>query len=111
MTETSANLTRRKFIITGSAAIAAPLVMKMAGSVGEAKSAEPKAAAKNASKPGKIYYIGHQCIGCQVCKALCPAGAIDFGDCRNEIDQDKCQHCGTCYRECPICVISETEIS
>jgi Fe-S-cluster-containing hydrogenase component 2 len=37
----------------------------------------------------------------------CPAGAINYGDDRNEIDQDKCQHCGTCYRECPVSVISE----
>lgn len=104
MSETNSKLTRRKFIIAGSAAVAAPLVIKMAGSLPEAKAASKK------SKPDKIYYIGHQCIGCQVCRAFCPAGAIEYGDCRNEIDQDKCEHCGTCYEECPICVISETEI-
>jgi Fe-S-cluster-containing hydrogenase component 2 len=37
----------------------------------------------------------------------CPAKAINFGDDRNEIDQSKCIHCGTCYRECPVSVISE----
>lgn len=105
MNEKNSKLTRRKFIIAGSAAAAAPFVMKMAGSVPEAK-----AASKKSSKPDKIYYIGHQCIGCQVCRAFCPAGAIEYGDCRNEIDQEKCEHCGTCYEECPICVISETEL-
>jgi Fe-S-cluster-containing hydrogenase component 2 len=44
-----------------------------------------------------------------VCLAFCPAKAIHFGDTGNEIDQNKCIHCGTCYNECPISVISETE--
>jgi Fe-S-cluster-containing hydrogenase component 2 len=42
--------------------------------------------------------------------AFCPAKAVHFGDTGNEIDQKKCIHCGTCYRECPISVISETAI-
>lgn len=103
-------LSRRTFIIAGSAAVASPLIMNMTGKIAEAEASEQKTPAKRSAKAGKIYYIGHQCIGCQVCKSFCPAGAIDFGDCRNEIDQDKCLHCGTCYRECPICVISETDI-
>jgi Fe-S-cluster-containing hydrogenase component 2 len=44
-----------------------------------------------------------------VCLAFCPAKAIHFGDTGNEIDQKQCMHCGTCYNECPISVISETE--
>jgi heterodisulfide reductase subunit A-like polyferredoxin len=96
------SLTRRKFMIAGSVAIAAPFVMDMAGSVPAAK-----AAASRASESVKTYYIGHDCMGCQVCRMKCPAGAINYGDDRNEIDQDKCQHCGTCYRECPVSVISE----
>jgi ferredoxin len=62
----------------------------------QAKGAEAKAAAKS-----KVYYINHICIGCQVCKMMCPASAVNFGDCRNEINQKKCIHCGTCFRECP----------
>ena len=27
----------------------------------------------------------------------------------NEINQEKCIHCGTCYKECPISVVTETE--
>jgi Fe-S-cluster-containing hydrogenase component 2 len=45
-----------------------------------------------------------------VCMAFCPGKAIHFGDTGNEIDQKKCLHCGTCFRECPISMISETVI-
>jgi Fe-S-cluster-containing hydrogenase component 2 len=45
-----------------------------------------------------------------VCRMFCPGKAIRFGDCQNEIDQKKCLHCGTCYKECPICAVSETEL-
>jgi ferredoxin len=64
-----------------------------------------------APKGTKIYYINDGCVGCQACRTFCPAQAIRFGNCRNEIDQKKCIHCGTCYRECNISVISETIIS
>lgn len=40
MTDNNINLSRRKFIAVGSAAMAAPFVMKMAGEVPEAKGAE-----------------------------------------------------------------------
>ena len=98
MTSENSNLSRRKFMLVSSAAIASPLFLNLAGSVPEAKGA----------KKGKIYYINRECIGCQVCRLFCPENAIIFGDGRNAIDQEKCIHCGTCYRECPICVISET---
>ncbi|MBN1625722.1 MAG: 4Fe-4S dicluster domain-containing protein [Deltaproteobacteria bacterium] len=76
-----------------------------------AKTAEIKSNVTNATKKGtRIYFIGPGCVGCHVCMAFCPAEAIRFGDTGNEIDQLKCIHCGTCYRECPISVISETEI-
>lgn len=100
MTEKSTNLTRRKFMIASSAAIASPLLMNLSGMAPEAKGAVK----------GKIYFINRTCIGCQVCRIFCPAEAIRFGDCQNEIDQEKCIHCGTCYEECPISVISETKV-
>jgi heterodisulfide reductase subunit A-like polyferredoxin len=105
MKEKNSELTRREFIIAGSVAIAAPIIMDAAGSV---QAAEAATAKTTATGTGKTYYIGHDCMGCQVCRMMCPANAIDYGDDRNEIDQEKCQHCGTCYRECPISVISET---
>jgi ferredoxin len=106
MTET--DLTRRKFMITSSAAIASPLLLGVADSMAAAKTAEPKATEQKAAQTGKIYFIKSTCIGCQVCRMFCPAKAIRFGDCQNEIDQKKCVHCGTCYRECPICAVTET---
>jgi heterodisulfide reductase subunit A-like polyferredoxin len=106
----SQKLTRRNFMIASSAAIATPLLLDMAGSIAEAKTAESKAAAPTTAKQGKIYFIDHTCIGCQVCRMFCPGKAIRFGDCQNEIDQKKCLHCGTCYNECPICAVSETEL-
>ena len=103
MAETDQNLSRRKFMIVSSAAIASPLLLDIADSKTVAKAAEPKVA-----QTGKTYFIKSTCIGCQVCRMFCPAKAIRFGDCQNEIDQKKCIHCGTCYRECPICVVTET---
>ena len=104
MAAESSNLTRREFIVVGSAAIAGTLVMDMAGSAPAAEAATAKTAAAGTQK---TYYIGHDCMGCQVCRFKCPANAINYGDDRNEIDQKKCQHCGTCYRECPVSVITE----
>ncbi len=104
MANESSSLTRREFIAVGSAAIAGTLVMDMAG---PAPAAEAAAIKSTATGNQKTYYIGHECMGCQVCRFKCPAKAINYGDDRNEIDQSKCQHCGTCYRECPVSVISE----
>ena len=117
MTEPNSNLTRRKFMMVGSAAIASPLLFNVASSMAAAKPTETKttstneakATVTNATKGNKIYFIEHGCVGCHVCMAFCPAKAVHFGDTGNEIDQNKCIHCGTCYRECPISVITETE--
>ena len=119
MTETSSNLTRRKFMMVGSAAIASPLLLNSAGALAEAKPAETRATSgnearvtvTNATRGNKIYFIGYGCVGCHVCLAFCPAKAVTFGDTGNAIDQKKCIHCGTCYRECPISVVTETELS
>jgi ferredoxin len=105
------NLTRRKFMMVSSAAIASPLLLNAANSLAAAKPSETKTTQTITAKGTKIYFIGHGCIGCQACRTFCPAKAIHFGDTGNEIDQKKCIHCGTCYKECPISVVSETEIS
>jgi ferredoxin len=106
MTETHHNLSRRKFMLMSTAAIASPLLLDAASSTTASTTTETSLA-----KGTKIYFIGKECVGCQVCKTFCPAQAIRFGDCRDEIDQKKCIHCGTCYRECPVCVVSETVLS
>ena len=109
MTKKSSKLTRRKFMMASSAAIASPLLLSAAGSMIAPKSADAKETATNAGKGDMVYFIGHGCIGCQVCRTFCPAEAIHFGDTGNEIDQNKCEHCGTCYEECPISVVTETQ--
>jgi len=89
------NLTRRRFILAGSAAIAAPFVMKITGAVPEAAGAE--------KKEGKVtYVIGPGCIGCHFCFYSCPQKAIAWGDDKYEIDQNKCIGCGTCESVCNI---------
>jgi ferredoxin len=112
MTSGSLGLTRRKFMMVGSAAIASPLLLNVAGSMAAGTGSGTKTAEVNIAPKGtKIYYINDGCVGCQACRTFCPAQAIRFGNCRNEIDQKKCIHCGTCYRECNISVISETILS
>jgi ferredoxin len=108
MTEKSSNLTRRKFMLMSSAAAISSPLLWSTGSMAAGKTAEAKATVTNVPKGVKVYFIGHGCIGCQACRTFCPAKAIHFGDTGNEIDQNKCMHCGTCYRECPISVVSET---
>jgi ferredoxin len=92
MGENSFNLNRRKFMIMGSAAIAAPFIMNAAGLVSDVKGAETQA----------TYIIEPTCVGCHYCFNECPAGAISWGDDKYEIDQKKCIHCGTCAKVCNI---------
>jgi ferredoxin len=109
MNEINRNLNRRKFMMLWPAAIASPLLLNVAGSMAGDKTGTTKPSESSiAAKGAKIYYINDGCVGCQACRTFCPVQAIRFGNCRNEIDQKKCIHCGTCYRECNISVISET---
>jgi len=96
------DLSRRKFIIAGSAAIAAPFVLKMAASVPQAIGAE-KAEKK------VTYYINKNCIGCHYCFYSCPQSAIAWGDDKYEIDQKKCIQCGTCESVCNISAATHKE--
>jgi Fe-S-cluster-containing hydrogenase component 2 len=89
------DLSRRNFIVAGSAAIAAPLILKMAGAVPEAAGAEKK-------EEKATYVIGSGCIGCHFCFYSCPQKAIAWGDDKYEIDQTKCIGCGTCASVCNI---------
>jgi ferredoxin len=111
MSETFSKVTRRKFMLVGSAVAATPLVADLTASkAGAAETTQSAAASAPLTVPKgtNIYFIGRGCIGCQVCRTFCPVKAIHFGDGANEIDQHKCIHCGTCYQECPNCVITET---
>jgi len=97
MTSESFDLTRRKFMIVSSAAIAAPFILNAAGSVLAAEKKEKKV----------TYVIGPTCIGCHHCFYNCPQGAIHFGTDKYEIDQAKCIQCGTCYETCNISAVTE----
>jgi fumarate reductase flavoprotein subunit len=97
MTEKKSSLTRRKFIAAGSAAIAAPIVMGMAGKVGEAKAAE-KTESVSAEKKG--FFINDDCIACQRCVNVCPQKAISFDGEIYVIDTQKCIQCRTCMDAC-----------
>ena len=92
-------------MVAGSAAaIAAPMLLNLIDP------AEAVAAAPQKPKKEKLYYISRQCIGCHACKIFCPQKAIYYGVRKMEIDQDKCNQCGTCYSECPIGVIEEIKL-
>ena len=100
-------------MLAGSAVAAAPLLAELAAAkTPETTTAITQSAAASAPlsipKGTKVYYIGRGCVGCQTCKTFCPAQAVHYGDGGNEIDQNKCIHCGVCYEECPCCVITET---
>jgi len=92
MTSESLKLNRRQFMLAGSAAIAAPIIMNAISKVTTAEGAEKKV----------TYYINDNCIGCHYCFNECPAKAISWGDDKYEIDQKKCIHCGTCAKVCNI---------
>ncbi len=104
MTQKKVNVSRRNFMIAGSAAVvAAPLLSNLSGLVSEAKAAAFE-------KGTDIYFVTGDCVGCHVCKVFCPQQAIFYGERRMAIDQDKCVHCGTCYEECPVSAVSVTTV-
>jgi fumarate reductase flavoprotein subunit len=90
------NLTRRKFIAAGSAAIAAPLVMGMAGKIA--------GAVENTSTEKKTYLITDNCVLCPPlpCQTNCPVKAVSFDGDKFVIDTEKCVRCGTCFKGCEI---------
>jgi ferredoxin len=97
MSSENFGLSRRKFMIVSSAALATPFLLNAAGGVPTARATEKT----------KTYEIGSTCIGCHHCFYNCPQSAIHWGQDKYEIDQSKCIHCGTCYETCNISAVSE----
>lgn len=54
------------------------------------------------------YEIGHDCIGCGLCKRKCPVQCIS-GETRklHFIDSEACIKCGACYSACPVKAIAK----
>jgi pyruvate ferredoxin oxidoreductase delta subunit len=46
------------------------------------------------------------CIGCLLCYAACPDGAINRHDKKVRVDYDFCKGCGMCARECKVRAIT-----
>lgn len=101
MGENIDTLSRRRFMAATSAAMAAPLVMGMAGKAGEARAAEKTTAGAEGKK---TYFINDSCILCPPlpCKTNCPVQAISFDGDKFAIDTEKCIRCGTCLKVCEI---------
>jgi ferredoxin len=46
--------------------------------------------------------IPDKCIGCQICIAECPVGAIEMSGPAALIDPEVCIGCGKCFEVCPV---------
>ena len=57
------------------------------------------------------YIISNDCVACQKCTRVCPAGAIYFDGELFTISQDKCISCGKCAEVCHIQAIHANEWS
>jgi ferredoxin len=48
----------------------------------------------------KAFVDAEKCVGCGICKDVCPAGAIGVDECAR-VEMQICIGCGHCVQECP----------
>ncbi len=48
-----------------------------------------------------IAWLAANCLGCDLCRAVCPAGAVQVVDGERRIDDQRCDLCGRCVARCP----------
>ncbi|MDR1373451.1 MAG: glycyl-radical enzyme activating protein [Treponema sp.] len=53
-----------------------------------------------ARKPD-LNWFGEKCMGCDICRTVCPQGGIDRGEEGLRFDRLRCLACGRCAEECP----------
>jgi pyruvate formate lyase activating enzyme len=49
----------------------------------------------------EIAWVAANCLGCDLCLAVCPAGAVQVVDGKRRIDSQRCDLCGRCVARCP----------
>ena len=57
---------------------------------------------KNSKEIDVAQIISDKCIGCQICVAECPVGAIEMKDGAANVDPEVCIGCGKCFEVCPV---------
>ncbi|MBI5001281.1 MAG: phosphoadenosine phosphosulfate reductase family protein [Euryarchaeota archaeon] len=49
-----------------------------------------------------VFVKAEHCLGCGLCVARCPQGALFISDGMVDLDESKCSHCGICISPCPV---------
>lgn len=62
-----------------------------------------------ASMLREIVFRAMGCVGCGICVARCPSGAMALNG-RTVIDAKLCNHCGSCLGPCPVVAFKEDEL-